>query len=91
MLQTITAIYEQGRLRPLQPLNLRENETVQIQLLTAQDEADTALMVLVNAGLIRVTSPSIEQLAVTDEERAHAAQELGKAGPVSELILEDRK
>ncbi len=90
MLQTITAIYEQGRLRPLQPLNLRENETVQIQLLTAQSEAEAALIALVSAGLIRLAPPTIESLAAMDEDRANAAYELGKAGPVSELILEDR-
>ncbi|MGH2523726.1 MAG: antitoxin family protein, partial [Anaerolineales bacterium] len=56
MLQTIMAAYEQGRLRPLQPLNLRENETVQIQLLSIQSEVDVALMALVKEGLVKLTS-----------------------------------
>ena len=90
MLQTITAIYEQGRLRPLQPLNLRENETVQIQLLTARSEVEAALMALANAGLLRLAPLTAEQLDVTDEQRLEAAQALGEAGPVSELILQDR-
>ena len=30
MIETVTAIYEKGILRPLQPLNLRERQTVRI-------------------------------------------------------------
>jgi len=34
MAEIVTAVYEKGMLRPLQPLNLRERQTVRIQVLS---------------------------------------------------------
>jgi predicted DNA-binding antitoxin AbrB/MazE fold protein len=40
MTVAIRAIYEGGKLRPLEPLDLAENSVVQISLETAQDDAE---------------------------------------------------
>jgi predicted DNA-binding antitoxin AbrB/MazE fold protein len=90
MTQIITAIYEQGRLRPLQKLNLRENETVQLQLLTPTNDNKSALTALINAGLIRAEAPTEVPPKVPAERRQAAADAFGAAGPVSELIIQDR-
>jgi len=49
MTETITAIYEKGVLRPLQPLDLREQQRVRIQVVPdkTEDEGDAAIRVLV--------------------------------------------
>jgi predicted DNA-binding antitoxin AbrB/MazE fold protein len=41
MSETIIAIYEQGVLRPLQPLSLRERQTVRIQVLPGEPIEET--------------------------------------------------
>jgi len=40
MIVAIRAIYEGGKLRPLEPLELAENSVVQISLETGMDDAD---------------------------------------------------
>ena len=40
MTVAIRAIYEGGKLRPLEPLELAENSVVQISLETGQDDAE---------------------------------------------------
>ena len=40
MIIAIRAIYEGGKLRPLEPLELAENSVVQISLETGMDDAD---------------------------------------------------
>jgi predicted DNA-binding antitoxin AbrB/MazE fold protein len=90
MTQIITAVYKKGQLRPLQKLNLRENETVQIQILSATSEAEAALAALVSAGLVRPTA-NVESLPEVSEERQREiADAFGAAGPVSEVIIEER-
>ncbi len=90
----ITAIYEQGVLRPLTPLPLQEKQTVQIQILMADtsDQMQQAILALTTAGLI--TPPPGQSAAVhlSDEERRALADRLGKAAtkPLSEIIIEER-
>src|SRR3972149_6486227 len=53
--EIVKAVYENGILRPLKPLNLREHQTVRVQVLSdeaAKDEGAEAVRVLVAAGLI---------------------------------------
>ena len=96
MAKVITAVYEEGVLRPLDPLKLREHETVRIQLLPAESDADAAeqaIRVLVAAGLMR--PPSREPAPpdpVSEERRLALAERLGRAPgkPLSQIILEDR-
>lgn len=90
MAQIITAVYKKGQLRPLQKLNLREDETVQIQILSTASEADIALAALVNAGLVKPTIKVETLPEISEERRREIADAFGAAGSVSELIIEDR-
>lgn len=95
MSQVITAVYEKGVLRPLHPLNLREQQTVYLQVLPGEpvDEAAEAIQILVAAGLMtppKKGTPPPDP--VSEEERAKLAEILGKipGKPLSEIIIEDR-
>jgi len=90
MAQIITAIYEQGRLRPLQKLSLRENQTVQLRILTPENEAEAALTALVEAGLVKPAPPADLPPEVSPALLRQAADALGAAGSVSALIIQDR-
>ena len=96
MSKVVTAIYEQGVLRPLDPLNLREHQAVYIQILTDEVEkgpAQEAIRILVASGLMlppeRGTLPPDP---ISEEKRQALADRLGQVPgkPLSELILEDR-
>lgn len=97
--QRITAIYEDGVLRPLSPLELPEHSQVEIdihQLSSATDRPahrDQVNQALVKAGL---SLPSIDTTAraatqLSPERREELAQLFSVGGPVSELISEDRE
>jgi predicted DNA-binding antitoxin AbrB/MazE fold protein len=95
MSETVTAIYEQGVLRPLTPLDLPEHEEVQIQIITPRPHTKTtekqrARQVLLAAGVIR-PHPTIKQEQPISESRlASAARSLAKAGPLSDVIITER-
>jgi predicted DNA-binding antitoxin AbrB/MazE fold protein len=99
MAQRITAIYEDGVLRPLSPLELPEHSQVEIdihQVPSATDRSahrDQVNQALVKAGL---SLPSIDTTARTatqlsPERREELAQLFSTGGPVSELISEERE
>lgn len=90
MTQIITAVYEKGLLRPLQKLNLREQEMVQIQILPANGEARAALAVLVSAGLVKPDTRKDVPPEIPEDRRREVADALGAIGPVSKLIIQDR-
>jgi len=94
MLETITAIYENGILRPLVPLTLHERQTVQIQILPFQnpDETQAAIDLLVKAGLLTPPAGESEFEPVSAAERRNLATVLSKADakPLSEVIIEER-
>ena len=91
MLETVMAVYEKGLLRPLQPISLRESETVRLQVLPA-DESDAALQLLVAAGLVTPPADQSDVAPVPDAERHEIADLLGQSPgkPLSELVIEDR-
>ena len=96
MTETITAVYEKGILRPLQPLNLREQQRVRLQVLPeeTEDEGEAAIRILVAARLMH--PPDRETPTppdpVPEEERLALAERLtrtpGKS--LSETVIEDR-
>lgn len=94
MSEIITAVYEKGILRPLHPLNLREKETVRLQVLPTEpaDEGEEVIQLLVAAGLLTPPPGHSEVNPVSDEERRELAEILGKAPgkPLSEIVIEDR-
>jgi predicted DNA-binding antitoxin AbrB/MazE fold protein len=101
---TVTAVYENGVLRPMRRLNLREQQMVQIQILSAEPgdapgiEAEAErelrgiLQSLEDAGLLAPLTGHAAEEPITDQERRELAEELGRAPgkPLSEIILEDR-
>jgi predicted DNA-binding antitoxin AbrB/MazE fold protein len=95
MTEVITAIYEQRVLRPLTPLHLPEHTRVEIQVavqaatgLEAHQRVRAALQATGLAG----DTPADEKLVpVSEEQLAAAAQALGEAGPLSELIIAERE
>lgn len=54
MSDIITALYENGILRPLNPLSVQEGSTVRLQILTEDpaQEAEQVIQSLVAAGLV---------------------------------------
>lgn len=94
MTETITAIYENGVLRPLKPLKLKERQRVRVQVLPedVEDRNLALVQMLIEEGLIEPREPLDTPDPVSQEERQQLADLLGRAPgkPLSELILEDR-
>jgi len=99
MTQTITAVYENGLLRPLTPLALPEHSRVELELRTvdaasAQARHERVRQALAAAGVLvpRDTTDAHAGL-LTPAERATLAHRLAEAGvpPLSAAILEERE
>ena len=101
MMEIVTAVYEKGMLRPLQPLDLRERQKVRIQVLPeapdvseeSGDDTDALIQRLVAKGLMRPRPRGpIPPDPVSAEERKALADRLGRAPgkSASEMIIEDR-
>ena len=94
MAEIVTAVYEKGVLRPLQPLNLKERQTVRLQVLPEEpeDKAEEVIQALVKAGLLTPPPGHSEVAPISEEERHELAEILGQAPgkPLSEIIIEER-
>ena len=94
MAEIVTAVYEKGVLRPLQPLNLEERQTVRLQVLPEEpdNEIEKVIQALVEAGLLTPPPGHSEVDPVSEEERRELACILGQAPgkPLSEIIIEER-
>ena len=101
MMEIVTAVYEKGMLRPLQPLNLRERQRVRIRVVPEDsdvseepvDDTDALIQRLVAKGLMRPRPRGpIPPDPVSAEERKALADRLGRAPgkPLSEIIIEER-
>ncbi len=88
MLETITAIYRNGALHPLHPLNLQDHQTVQIQLLDS--DTPSLLAQLRDSGLVTIAAPTPEN-AIFDQELEAFVQTLpSTTTPTSQIIIEER-
>ncbi len=99
MSQTITAIYEDGILRPLTPLELPDRTEVRLTVEAAPELLDADVhtqrrqvdMALMAAGLMAPRAPADPALhPLTDEERAALSRRIPAGRPLSEIILEER-
>ena len=97
MASTFTAIYEQGVLRPLQPLSLPEHAAVELRIVPRAARVEKAIAyrqqvyeTLQAAGLIKVQPVSEQARPVSEAELAVAAKALAVAGPISEMIIAER-
>ena len=97
VIQTITAVYEKGILRPLQPLDLQEGQTVRVRVLPdglaeAENEGEAAIRVLVTEGSLTPPPGCPDVPPISEQERIELADSLGRTSgkPLSEIIIEDR-
>jgi predicted DNA-binding antitoxin AbrB/MazE fold protein len=65
MTLTVEAVYENGVLKPTQPLPLREQQRVRLQVDTVEDAVQR---VRVTAGLIPCTNDELIEWAATDAD-----------------------
>jgi len=93
MTQTITAVYEKGVLRPLQPLHLREGQAVRIRILPELSSTDdAAIRSLVEAGLLTPPPGRSDVEPLSEQAQRELADRLGRAPgkSLSQIIIEDR-
>lgn len=97
MSHIITAIYEQGILRPLEPLVLTEHSQVRLQILETTsspnevDEVRRAEAVLIAAGLIQPLNIPADLPHIPVERRTELAQLYATGGPLSEVVIAERE
>jgi len=95
MIQNIQAIYQNGILRPLQPLDLTENKIVEIDVRDIEENSaetirEKADRVLREAGLISsIKFPNAKKLS--DEERRRIGKLFSGEKPLGDYIDEDRE
>ena len=95
---TATAVYENGVLRLLTPLELPEHTQVQIYVQPTQPETDAmahrrevrAALVAAGLSLPATNAPSPSDLLSADQ-RAELARRFSAGRPLSELIIEERE
>jgi predicted DNA-binding antitoxin AbrB/MazE fold protein len=95
MTETVTAVYENGVLRPLRPLKLRESQTVRLQIIadvSTGNEDEAAIRALVDAGILTPPPGRSDVETLSEHERRELDDRLGRAPgkPLSEIIIEDR-
>jgi len=97
MTETVLAVYEKGVLRPLEPLQLKEQQQVYIQIVpkeAADDEGATAIRILVEAGLMHAPDRQVPPPPdpVPEQERRALAESLTQAPgkTLSEIVIEER-
>jgi len=94
MAKIVTAIYENGILRPLQPLPLQEHQRVRIQLLSEDDSVlpEHAIRQLIENGLLTPPAGHSTLPVASAEERRALADKLARSTkkPLSEVIVEER-
>jgi len=84
---SIRAIYHDGQLRLLDPINLREGQEIQIHIVEQPDSLTQAL-----ADMLILIGESESALTGYDESAAQQRLDAALSGqrPLSEIILEER-
>ena len=96
MSQTITAIYADGVLHPLAPLNLPEQTEIELEVVRVatpeEDERTRVLRGLADAGVI-INKPyePLPPSPFSDEERERLGRVFAVGKPLSEIIIEERE
>ncbi len=94
MRQSITAIYEDGVLKPLSPLDLRERQEVRLEVVSDDpaEPVEAALRLLQAARQLTRPSGTTGASQMTKDEIKTLAEKLGQVPgrPLSEIIIEDR-
>jgi len=94
MAEVVKAVYERGLLRPLEPLELQEQQTVRIQVLPDEvtDEEAQVVRILIAAGLLQAVPAQRLSSPPSKEERLALAEQWGRlpGKPLSEIVIEER-
>ena len=95
MTETVTAIYENGVLRPLRKLNLRERQTVEVCITSSDepspDESEKVLQALATSGSVTLAHMKAAVAPVSDQRREELARIFSTGKPLSEVIIEERR
>jgi predicted DNA-binding antitoxin AbrB/MazE fold protein len=91
----ITAIYENGILRPLTPLTFSEGQQVRLQVMplsSSAEQIDRVLEPLVEAGLLTLPPGRGDVPTISEAQLRELTQSLQTTSgkPLSEIIIEDR-
>lgn len=93
-MEIITAVYEDGVLRPLEPVDLVEHQTVRLQLLpdVASEEVEATVRQLIASGKLTPPPHRLKREPRSEATRQAQAKRMGQrpGKPVSEIIIEDR-
>lgn len=86
MAQEVRAVYENGRLRVLDPVSLGEGEQVQVMILREQEHTRAALSDL-------LVAPGLDTGDVLDEAglQAEIDAAMQRVAPVSTAIIQERQ
>jgi hypothetical protein len=79
-------------LRPFHRLNLREHQTVRIDItpIKAPSESEKVLQALAASGFVTLSSETTTIEPVSEERREELARIFSVGKPLSELIIEER-
>lgn len=92
--QTVTAIYQNGVLRPLDSLDLPENSEVELNVKLIESKQDSGAAIgelLFQKGLSRRRKKTEPKQNLSPEERARLAEIFSAPQPLGEIIGEDRE
>ena len=76
MAETVKAVYENGVLRPLRPLKLRERQTVRLQIVPEEltdSEDEAAIRMLIEAGALTPPPGRSDVEPISEQERRELA------------------
>jgi len=94
LLNTFQAIYEDGILRPLKPLNFQKGHIIRIQIIPESKDSEImkTLQFLKDKNVIKPPPKRGISRQISNERRQRLSKILGAASnkSLSELVIEDR-
>jgi predicted DNA-binding antitoxin AbrB/MazE fold protein len=92
MSEIITAVYENGLLRPTIPLRLQEHQVVKIRLVEDSSSDDQTLQRLIESGIVTPPPRAGDGRLISEQALRSLAEQVGKVPgkQLSESIIEDR-
>ena len=88
MVQQVEAIYENGLLRPLQPLNLKESERVHVAVSPDVPDAPDDMVDHTLLAYAKARVAALDSIPTHEEVRAMLSK---MKGSMSELIISERE
>ena len=86
MPEVIRAIYEKGRLRPLDPLSLTDGQEISLAILSEREQVRTALADILTP-MVAEPGEALDEVA----DMAMIDEELRGSVSISDAILEERR